>query len=225
LSIPVAEDAVEDDFLGLPDEGHGDGERGEAEEQQEGGLHMLRPEEESGAEINGQIDPLRQGDQSGDDRQPGDDEPAVERGELPRFLPQGFIGQHQAELPQDNVQVEHKNQGGQDEDADGIAKVRLFRHAAEPEEERAEAEIDEAGEPGAVERVAPRTFLRLEAAHLPEAEDEQAVQDKRGHDAQGLEEFHLGGLHADDQPRGQAPEQRRQPAREASERAEELWVG
>jgi len=160
-----------------------------------------------------------------DKHHPEHEQPAVERGELPRFLTQRFVRQHRAELLEDDVQIEQKKDRRQNEDENRAAEKRLFRHPAEPEQKRREAEVDEAEEFRAVEGVAPGTLLFLKAAHLPESKKQKQIHNERRNNSDWCEQFDPRGFRADDERRRQPPKQRGQSAREFAERAEQFGVG
>ena len=139
-------------------------------------------------------------------------QPAIERGEQAGFVPEGFIRQHRAELFEDDVQVEQKKHGRQDEHKNSGAEKGFPRHPIVPVKKRAKPEIDEPEEFRAVQRIAPGAFLLLEIAHLPEAKNQQAGGGERGNEAERFQPVGPGGFHANDQRRGQSPEQRGQTA-------------
>ena len=81
---------------------------------------------------------------------------------------------------------------------DRRVEKNFLRHLVLPVEKRAEAEVDEAEQLRAVERVAPGALLFLKTAHLPEAVEQQAGGDERGQNAERLEQAGAGGFRADD---------------------------
>src|SRR5208283_523279 len=124
-------------------------------------------------------------------------------------------GRGQIEQEKDGRQREHEQRG---------VEKWLRRHFIVPVKKRAEADIDEAKELRAVERVAPRTLLLLEIAHQPEAVKRQRRRGERGHEPPRFEPVGPGGFGANDQRRGQSPKQGGQAAGEPSERAEQFWI-
>src|ERR1700744_724576 len=98
-SLPRSEYAVENHFLGLPDQRHGDGEWSQAENQLQGHPDVLEPEQGLEAEMRGQVKNLRQRNHYRRKNHPADDQPAVERCEVTGLLAQGFIRQHGSKLP------------------------------------------------------------------------------------------------------------------------------
>ena len=211
-----AKDAVEDDFLGFPEQRHGHGQGQQREKRQRPKAEPVHP---IGEITKRQLPPrgVKENDVSHAKKQKTDEQPAIERGEQERFLPERFVRQHRAELFEDDIQVEQKKQRGQNEHKHRRVEERLFRHFVLPVQKRAEAKVDEAKEFRAVEGVAPGTFLFLEVAHLPEAVEQQPGAGQRRDEAQRPEPVGLGGFRANDQRRGQSPKQRGQAAGKASE--------
>ena len=211
-----AKDAVEDDFLGFPEQRHGHGQGQQREKRQRPKAEPAHP---TGEITKHQLPPrgVKENDVSHAKKQKTDKQPAIERGEQECFLPQRFVRQHRAKLFEDDIQVEQKKQRGQNEHKYCRAKESLFRHFILPVQKRAEAEVDEAKEFRAVEDVAPGTFLFLEVAHLPEAVEQQTGAGQRREEPQRFEPVGFGSFRANDQRRGQSPKQRGQAASKASE--------
>ncbi len=185
---------------------------------------MLQPRQQVRVDSRRQINQLRNKNRGDQKNEPRDEQPAVERGELTRFLSQSFVRQHRAELLEHEVQIEQKKKCRQDEDEQRGIEEKLARHFILPIEKRTQAEVHESEQFGAVERIAPGTFRLLEMADLQKSVKQKQADDDRRNDARRREHVGAGGFRADDQPRGQTPEQGGKSAREFAQRAEQFWI-
>src|SRR2546430_17123550 len=84
-SSPQPEHPVEDYLLGFPDQGHSNGEGGEAEEKQKDGVPDFDPAPHPGSEAGCA---RRQEDKGKDRQQEQNQQPLVELRELPGLMPQ-----------------------------------------------------------------------------------------------------------------------------------------
>ena len=218
------EHRVEDDLLGFPEERHRHRERQQDEKNEQQVAEPARPDEQL-ADRQRRMRRLGEPDESHGKKQQRDEQPAVERGELAGFLAQGFVRQHRGEALEHEVQVEQEQHGGKFQHHDGGAEEKFPRHPVVPVDERAQSEVDERQEQGAIQCVPPRTLLFLEITHLPEAVEEQGVDGERGQNAERFQPVGAGGLGGNEQRRGQSPKQRGQSAREFAERTKQLRIG
>src|SRR5690348_9855149 len=95
-----AKNAVEDDFLGFPDERHGQGQGQQREKDQQPKAEAFKPE---GKSAEGQLPVLRmqEDNMTHAKKQQANQYPAVKGGEQERFMPERFIRQHGSELLED----------------------------------------------------------------------------------------------------------------------------
>ena len=216
-----AENAVEDDLLGFPDQRHGHGQGQQRKKRQRPKAEAIQPVGRI-AERRLQLRELQEYGVAPAEKQKANEQPAVEGGEQQRLVAERLIRQHRAELFEDDVQIEQKKQRRQREHKNRRVEKRLARHFILPEKKRAQTEIDEAKKLRAVEGVEPGAFLFLKIAHVPEAVEQQTGAGQGGDHAQRSEPFGARRFRANDQRHGQSPKQGGKSTREPSERMKQF---
>lgn len=181
-----AEDAVDDGFLGLPEEGHreGDGDEGEHHEQPVSGFAEFR---EEGEHEDGHPVGPGLGEGFGEDEDAKEpDEAAVDLGEEAGVGSEDFVGKHGGEPDEDAIEAHHEADSAEDHEADALGEEPFGGMDAPPVGEGDEGEEEAVEDGGAVEGAHPDAFLRLEAGEAAESVEEEG-EGGSGREA-GLEE-------------------------------------
>ena len=198
-----AEYAADDRFLGLPEEGHGEGERDEGEHHEEpvSGFAQFgeEGEEEDGHPVGSGL-----GEGFGEDEDAEEsDEAAVDLGEEAGIGTEDFVGEHGGQADEDAVEAHHEADSAEDHEADALGEEPFGGVDAPPVGEGDEGEEEAVEDGGAVEGAHPDAFLGLEPGEAAQAVEEED-QGGGGGEA-GLEQVEDEAAPALVSPEGSAP--------------------